>query len=513
MKKFLCTMLAFIMMLTAVCPVIAADISLESAQADTIIDIFETNMPNEWAKRIKIWKTFKAYMLDGTNGIDTVIKAINGEITLPVTSDHVDFTNVINVVKTQSEADKESLIFALNAYKAVPLEKRRASLNNFGDDSTPIVSTPLLLTVEETAAATALYDRHVGSEAQGKLSTHSLTPAIFMQLLTAFKGQFKMTNASDGGFVLASYDETFATSLASYIDAESINDVTVSTYPNSKAEGFDIICGIVDILSTFTADIDDLKIVLAHEDIDLYAEGLSAAKRPGSTTTEGITGGFGGNGYQKPEEQIKPESPFIDDSAFVIEEVAVPETAPIFPDTEDHWAEDYVRNLASRNIIFGDDDSMFRPDAGITRQEIAVMLVRGLGLEEEAAKYAQNDNGFNDNHNIADWAMGAVNLLVDMGIYTGYDDGEFKPEKIILRQELIAVLMRYADNTKNGLVNDYVDSHEIHGYAHDFVAHASDLGIIAGYPDGTFGPLKNITRAEAAKVLYGIFGYYDFLNK
>ena len=140
-------------------------------------------------------------------------------------------------------------------------------------------------------------------------------------------------------------------------------------------------------------------------------------------------------------------------------------------------------------------------------------MEKNLPCEKEAAKYAEEHTGYGDHGEIADWAIGAVNFLTEKGIYTGYDDGEFKPNKIILRQELVALVMRHANNTKSGLDNDYTDGHEIHGYAEDFVSHASDLGIIAGYPDGTFLPLNSITRAEAAKVLYGAFKYFDFLTE
>ena len=97
--------------------------------------------------------------------------------------------------------------------------------------------------------------------------------------------------------------------------------------------------------------------------------------------------------------------------------------------------------------------------------------------------------------------------------YTGYDDDEFKPNKTILRQELIAVVMRYAAMTEEGMKTVYDDSHEIHGYAESFIAHASELGIVNGYPDGTFKPLKNVTRAEAAKIIYGVIDYYKEIGK
>ena len=510
MKKFLCAFLTVTMLVTMICPVMAAPtaISADKAQAIALKNAVEGRISSiGHSQRVSIWNNARV-QLTTDDGINNIIRALNGDSVIGLGT---ELNNVID--RLEGRPEKDALIFALNVYDAVPTAKRTASINAFVN-RTPVTGV-------ETAAST-LYGKYVGSNAQSVFTAHSLNADNMLQLLTAFKGQFKMTNGADGKFVLSSFNEAFATALASNINVSSINGVTVSASPNAKAEGFDIIKGIIAGINTFdSVDIENLKVVLAHADIDLYGAGLTVAARPTEGTTGTITGGFGGGSAylpdkeetEEPEEPVEPEKPIIDDTAFEISTPVVEEDAPTFTDTVDRWSEDYVRNLASRGIILGDDDGNFRPDAGVTRQEVAVMLVRGLGLEEEAAKYAEKGTGCSDDADIADWAAGAINLLVEMGIFKGYDDGEFKPNKGILRQELITIAMRYADNTKKSMEINYTDSHEIHDYARDYVAHASELGIIGGYPDGSFAPLNGITRGEAAKVLYGIFSYYEFLNK
>ena len=511
MKKLLCALIAAVMMLTMVCPVMAVDVG--NSDVSNLFTKLETMMPNDAMERIAVWNIFKPYMVDGTNGIDTIIKAVKGQITLPATD--AGFKDFIDNLQNESQATRDGFIFLLNVYKAVPVAKRSASLNLFGGagDSitTEIVMNKLQnMTTEQLTAANAIYDRYVPQSIRDKFAgEHHYTDPVtsevetldvdnFLLLLTAFKGQFKMTDSGNGDFALATYDETFATNLASYIDATNVNGVSVSTSPNAKAEGYDIICGIVKFFNSFTEDIENLKVVLRHTDIDLYGPSMTIATRP----TTGQQGGSilgGGGGGLPPKEDDKPVEPDV--------------PAVKFPDIVGHWAEDVIRDLEARGILTGYDDGNFKPDIGVTRQEIAVIMTRALDLEEKAAEYADKDTGFADDQNVAAWGRGAINLMVEMGIYTGYDDNEFKPNKTILRQELIAVVMRYAAMTEEGMKAVFDDSHEIHGYAESFIAHASELGIVNGYPDGTFKPMNNVTRAEAAKIIYGVIDYYKEIGK
>ena len=80
MKKILCALLTAIIMVTMVCPVMATNVG--SSDVTNLFQKLETMIPSDAMERVQVWKTFKAYMLDGTNGIDTIIKAVKGQITL-----------------------------------------------------------------------------------------------------------------------------------------------------------------------------------------------------------------------------------------------------------------------------------------------------------------------------------------------------------------------------------------------------------------------------------------------
>ncbi len=515
MKKLLCSLIAAVMMLTMICPVMAADVTMGSSNIDRLFtQVKDYMMGTSAQERISVWKNFKALMVDGNNGIDILINAVDG-VGIPALEDSLE--PFFNGLQGEDAATREAFKLLFKIYKAVPLDKRSDSLDLFGGDieNSAIEEIPLnkvTLVGDQITAANNIYNAYVDDDIQAKFLEHiyqggeTLDADNFLVLLTALKGLFVMTDsADDTEFVLHTYDKTFATNLASYIDATQINGVSVSTSPNAEAEGFDILCGFVKFFNSLTAkvSIDDLKTVLAHTDIALYKPDQTAATRPTVTQQGGGSilggGGFGGGigGGEKPTEPVKPVEPVK------------------FPDIVGHWAESVIRDLYDDGIVAGYPDGNFKPDIGITRQEIAVIMTRALGLEEKAASdgYWNASTGFADDHSIADWARGSVNLMVEMGIYTGYGDEEFKPERIILRQELVAVVMRYAAITEEGLTTVYTDDADIHGYAKSFIAHASELGIVDGYPDGSFKPINNVTRAEASKIIYGAIDLYKEIGK
>lgn len=100
----------------------------------------------------------------------------------------------------------------------------------------------------------------------------------------------------------------------------------------------------------------------------------------------------------------------------------------------------------------------------------------------------------------------AVNVLTELGVVQGYPDGSFKPEKVVTRAEMAVIVISalgledYAVGTAN--FSD-MKGHWANGY----VAYAASLGIIAGYPDGTFKPDQIVSYDEAAKMLVAALGY------
>lgn len=174
--------------------------------------------------------------------------------------------------------------------------------------------------------------------------------------------------------------------------------------------------------------------------------------------------------------------------------------------------------------IIGDDPAAdgsvaVRPTANITRAEVATIFYRLLD-DASREKFVTTENNFSD-VNQGDWYNNAISTVVNAGIFEGYDDGTFGPNKAITRAEFATIAARFSSIKHEGeaLFTD------IAGYwAEDSINCAAATGWVNGYDDGTFRPDNKITRAEAItlinRVLYRLVdaegmledGYVDFVD-
>ena len=111
-------------------------------------------------------------------------------------------------------------------------------------------------------------------------------------------------------------------------------------------------------------------------------------------------------------------------------------TAQNFSDTAGHWAQENIAAAASLGIAGGYTDGSFKPDALITREQMAVMAVKAAGVTAGSGETA-----FTDNDQISFWAKGSVLATVDAGIMTGYPDNTFRPQGHATRAEAVCVIL------------------------------------------------------------------------
>lgn len=109
------------------------------------------------------------------------------------------------------------------------------------------------------------------------------------------------------------------------------------------------------------------------------------------------------------------------------------------------WAQGYVASALRDGIISGYSDGSFRPNNLITRQEMAVMLVKALKLQSEAEKRANSYLGYYDQGTVAEWARGYVAVAADKGIISGYSDNSFRPFRNASRAEAVSMLAKFAN--------------------------------------------------------------------
>ena len=146
--------------------------------------------------------------------------------------------------------------------------------------------------------------------------------------------------------------------------------------------------------------------------------------------------------------------------------------------------------------VIGYEDDTVRPENNITRAEVAMIFFRLL--TEDTRNAALTDVNSYSDVEVGDWYNTAVSTMSALGIIKGYPDGTFKPNNFITRAEFAAIAARFDDHVSTGAVS-FTD---IAGHwAEEEVSRAAELGWVTGYPDGTFRPDRYITRAEAMTLI------------
>ena len=164
------------------------------------------------------------------------------------------------------------------------------------------------------------------------------------------------------------------------------------------------------------------------------------------------------------------------------------------------WAEVAINALAKEKIINGVGNGRFEPNATVTREQFVKMLVLALELPMEFS-----DAPFVD-VTASDWFYYYVHTAYKNGIVQGASS--FGAGRAISRAEMAAMCYRAAQATDMKLDGsadlDFADSSSIPDYAKEAVAALSKSGIINGMGDNTFAPDDSSSRAQAAKIIYGI---------
>ncbi|AKX96880.1 Ig-like, group 2 [Moorella thermoacetica] len=163
------------------------------------------------------------------------------------------------------------------------------------------------------------------------------------------------------------------------------------------------------------------------------------------------------------------------------------------------WAQDTIETLAGAGIVAGVDGSHFEPGRAVTRAEFASLLVKALGLEGKAGE----KNPFKDVKGDA-WYAGAVTAAASNGLVKGYEDGTFRPDNVITREELAAMLVRAVNLPAGEEKLAFKDNDKVSTWARKSVAVAAAHGLVKGFEDGTFRPGDAASRAECAVMVYRV---------
>ena len=161
--------------------------------------------------------------------------------------------------------------------------------------------------------------------------------------------------------------------------------------------------------------------------------------------------------------------------------------------SKNHWAYSFIESLYRDGILNGTGDGKFEPDRYITRAEFVCALIKALKLNTAGA-----DVSFTD-ISAGDWFMPYVAKAVAQGFVKGFEDGSFKPNDFVTREQM-AVMVSNALQLTDGGDTSFSDNADISAWANDSVGKMYRKGYISG-SNNEFRPLDSATRAEVSKIL------------
>lgn len=173
---------------------------------------------------------------------------------------------------------------------------------------------------------------------------------------------------------------------------------------------------------------------------------------------------------------------------------------PEFQDvTPDDWFYDGVQYAYENGLMNGTGDGLFSPNDSTTRGMIVTIIYR---LEKEPVSAL---SGFHDVPS-GQWYAKAVGWASAKGIVNGYSETSFGPNDSITRQQLAAILYRYAgtngyDTSGQAMLSVYSDYNNVESYAVEAMAWAVASGLINGTSADTLSPNGLATRAQVAIIL------------
>ncbi|MBK1986614.1 S-layer homology domain-containing protein [Sphaerospermopsis aphanizomenoides BCCUSP55] len=169
--------------------------------------------------------------------------------------------------------------------------------------------------------------------------------------------------------------------------------------------------------------------------------------------------------------------------------------------SKDYWAKDYIAELAAMEIIDGYPDGTFRPNAPVTRAQLAALLQKTFIKSK-----IRNAIAFRDVPKDY-WAYDAIRETYEMGFFTILNSKNFNPSQKLTRLDVLITLAKglnykFTGSTKD-ILSIYSDASSIRSEHRDFIAALTQNGVIVNYPNiKLLNGKKTATRAEVCALLY-----------
>ncbi len=238
--------------------------------------------------------------------------------------------------------------------------------------------------------------------------------------------------------------------------------------------------------------------------------GGSAGGGSGSGSTP-VTPGTGGGSTPTTPGTVVP-TPGVDDpstdSGSGTDPVQTEPKTPTFTDVlPSSYAYEAIESLYERGIVKGAMAGSFDPSGKVTRAQFAIMLKRAMGYTSDAP-YAGT---FRDYDATAWYAVELAEAL-NTGVTKGYTDGTYRPNAYVPREQVAVMVSNVLRmNNMDTLTADfgYKDAYKVVAWALSDVKLVNAHKIISGYTDNTIRPQNDMTRAEAAVIIYRLLSVLE----
>lgn len=258
----------------------------------------------------------------------------------------------------------------------------------------------------------------------------------------------------------------------------------------------------IRITASKLTDISDVYIGMINSDYSaigdfekVYTEKLKAAENSrnqgsGGGSSGGSSGGGsskGGNSTFVPQVPVQPEK-----------------NETTFSDIDNvKWAKTAIEGLAKAKIINGRSENIFDPDAPVLREEFIKMLILAfdINIHEDAVRFDDAGSG--------EWFAEYANTAKYEGIVSGMGDNTFGAGQNITRQDMVTITYRAMEKfnmveEKDEEETAFSDNNDIAEYARNGIYYLKSIKVVNGRESNRFDPQDNISRAEAAKILYSV---------
>ena len=448
------------------------------------------------------------YQVVATNGTDDSAPLENGDLAVEATTEPVEIT--IGLPKGFVSATTDPVYIyhekAENTYvyaaKVEGTDSFTATFTNPHGFSTFVVKTSAAASITangETTYYATLQDAVNAVENNGTITLLADGTAVVSKEVTFVveNGKFKATITAGSGYKLTEKADEEAGTI-NYTVTKDGSDIVVDDSGSSGGSGSTTYAVSVNTAANGTVSVSPRNaskgatVTITVTPNEGYVLGTLTATDANGDTISLTNAGNGKYTFTMPSSKVTISATFVAEGSQGTQ-------MPFTDVASGEWYYEAVQYVYNNELMNGMSATTFEPNSTTTRGMIVTMLYR---LENEPTAASA---GFSD---VAEgqWYTDAVNWAAANNIVNGYGDDQFGPTDTITREQMMAILYRYAqykgyDVTASADLSAYTDAANISSYAVSAMQWAVGEGLINGITDTTLVPGGSATRAQVAAIL------------